>query len=167
MSAHFVTNDDGGGYWREFLTCSDGRVVCAQGLTPQQAEKEAKECLESREAYLRLSPKERLRILAEGNLLSTDMAEALRLLIQLICPTCSGTDTFLQHVIINGRDVALPQNVISYEELIELVYPGQSAEVFTVTYCRGHNDPGGTLIRGQSLTLEPFMIIGVTDTSAA
>lgn len=84
MSAHFVPADEScAGYWREFLECSDGRVVTGCGDSRQLAEARAMNNKEKRERYLRLTPKERLKILAEGDLLSTDMGEAVRLLIQI------------------------------------------------------------------------------------
>jgi hypothetical protein len=74
---------------------------------------------------------------------------------------------FLQHIILNCRDVTWPNNTISYEELVEMVYPGQSAEVFTVTYYDRASGVGGSLVRGAKLDLIPFLIVNVDDTSNA
>jgi hypothetical protein len=82
-------------------------------------------------------------------------------------PWQASSAAFLQHIILNCRDVTWPNNTISYEELVEMVYPGQSAEVFTVTYHDRASGVGGSLVRGAKLDLIPFLIVDVVDTSNA
>lgn len=62
-------------------------------------------------------------------------------------------------VVINGTEMSLDHDVLTYEELGQLAYPGHDpAAMFTVTYRnadpshRGHRN--GTLIAGEKVTVK-------------
>lgn len=83
--AHFISAEPEEGKaarWRQFLECSDGRVVTGVGNSKEEAETCAAGKRMAREDYLRLPVMMRLKLLAEGDLLSTNMQEAVRLIIQ-------------------------------------------------------------------------------------
>lgn len=72
------------GYWRQFLLCSDKNYIIGHGQTKEEAEINARMRRQERETELNLSPKVRLKKLAEGDLCDRDMKEALRLIIQIL-----------------------------------------------------------------------------------
>lgn len=62
-------------------------------------------------------------------------------------------------VAINGTEVTLDQDTITYEELGELAYPGHDpAAMFTVTYRHANPSHGGkasgTLVAGESVAVK-------------
>ena len=71
------------GYWRQFLTCSDGHIVVGCDDTKIKAEERASRSREAHEDYLKLPVEIRLKKFAEGDLCDRDMKEAIRLLIKL------------------------------------------------------------------------------------
>lgn len=72
------------GYWRQFLLCSDKNYVLGLGHTRAEAESEANRRRQERETELNLSPKVRLKKLADGDLCDRDMKEVIRLVIQIL-----------------------------------------------------------------------------------
>lgn len=72
------------GYWRQFLTCSDGNSVIGTGNTSEEAAARASKARDEREVELRLPPEMRLKVLAAGDLGDTAQREAIRLLIQIV-----------------------------------------------------------------------------------
>lgn len=61
--------------------------------------------------------------------------------------------------VINGTETRLDHNVLTYEELGQLAYPGHDPEAkFTVSYRNADpshgGKPNGTLIAGESVTIK-------------
>jgi len=48
-------------YWRQFLFCSDGRVVCGTGLTEEEATRKANEQRIKRETFLKSPARQRIK----------------------------------------------------------------------------------------------------------
>lgn len=81
--AHYVAGDDEDrGYWRQFLTCSDGGFVGGQGVTKAEATLQASARRAQRETFLQYSPAEQLREIYEGRA-EGEAHRTLRLLTQL------------------------------------------------------------------------------------
>jgi hypothetical protein len=72
------------GYWRQFLTCSDGHTVLGIDQTPERATARAMEALAVHEDFLKLPPETRLKFFAAGDLCNRDMKECIKLLVQLL-----------------------------------------------------------------------------------
>ena len=62
---HFVNGEDCMGryqsYWRQFLFCSDDRVVCGVGPTAEDATKKANEERNKRESFLSSPARQRVK----------------------------------------------------------------------------------------------------------
>lgn len=86
MSAIYIEGDgDQLSYWRADLQCSDGRFVCGQGITAEEAEAAAKRRWRTVEDYLKLPPRAKLAVLLQDDSWgSTIMEEAVRLLAQIV-----------------------------------------------------------------------------------
>lgn len=97
MSAVFIRGDgDQLSYWRADMQCSDGRFVCGQGTTAEEAEAAAKRRWQTVEDYLKLPPRSRLRVLLQDDSWgSTIMEEAIRLIAQIVLeePSASAAQT--------------------------------------------------------------------------
>lgn len=76
------------GYWRCFATCSDGRSVVGTGATEDDAVIAATLAQQEREKYLVLPPIDRLKILLDGDLLSTESKEAMKIIGRLVIDLC-------------------------------------------------------------------------------
>lgn len=63
--AHLIEGEDCMGcperYWRQFLFCSDGRVVCGTGGTADEASKTAKKLRDDHETFLTLPARQRVK----------------------------------------------------------------------------------------------------------
>jgi len=72
-------------------------------------------------------------------------------------------------LIINTRAYSWASNKISFEQLIDLVYPGQpltEQDSVTVRYSRGHDGHGaGTLTAGNSVAVKEGMVFDVVRTA--
>ena len=73
----------------------------------------------------------------------------------------------LTPIVVNGRRVKVPDETISYAELVRLAFggdpPDEKATDFVVTYRGGkRSNPRGTLVPGESVELTPEMIFNVT-----
>ena len=69
------------------------------------------------------------------------------------------------HIIINAREHELPGPKISYREVVNLAFPGDSGEIlYSVHYVAPHQ-PDGTLAEGQSVEVENGMKCDVTPTN--
>ena len=70
------------------------------------------------------------------------------------------------NIIVNGRPSKFEGDEISYTEVVEIAYPGQSNSefVFTVTYM-GPKMPDGTLVKGQSVEIRNGVKFDVTKTN--
>jgi hypothetical protein len=71
-------------------------------------------------------------------------------------------------IIVNGRPRTVNKRSLSFSEIIELAFPGSQAApntIYTVVYKNGPDDnPQGSLVDGQTVTLKERMIINVTKT---
>lgn len=94
MDVHYIKpdvdcmNNPTSGYWRCSLHCSDGRVVIGYGPTQDDAIVQATLDKQKREDYLDLPEVDRLKILLQGNLLSTEATEAVRIIGSLVITLC-------------------------------------------------------------------------------
>lgn len=72
-------------------------------------------------------------------------------------------------IIVNTRSYPWESKHISYEQVVELAYPGQpmtDQDTVTVRYSRGHDGHGsGTLTPGHSVTVKNGMVFDVYRTS--
>lgn len=70
------------------------------------------------------------------------------------------------NIIVNGRPTKFDGDEVSYTEVVEIAYPGESNSgiVFTVTYM-GPQMPDGTLVKGQSVEGRNGMKFDVTKTN--
>lgn len=72
-------------------------------------------------------------------------------------------------IIVNTRSYPWDSKDISFEQLVELAYPGQPAndqDTYTVRYSRGHDGHGsGSLTAGHSVTVKKGMVFDVYRTS--
>lgn len=70
------------------------------------------------------------------------------------------------NIIVNARPKKVEGNQISYEEVVELAFPGQVDPeiVYTVTYV-GPQTPDGTLVAGQSVSIRNGMKFDVNKTN--
>jgi len=63
--AHFVQGEDCMGrpeqYWRQFLFCSDNKVVCGIGLTAQDATQKANINRDTHEKFINLPARQRVK----------------------------------------------------------------------------------------------------------
>jgi hypothetical protein len=59
--------------------------------------------------------------------------------------------------IVDGQRKTVPTDVVSYTEVVELAYPGQSGDpqyTFTVTFRNAADEKQGTLVPGQTVTVK-------------
>lgn len=72
-------------------------------------------------------------------------------------------------IVVNTRPQPWPEKTISYEEVVELAYPGQpvgDGEEMTVRFTRGHDDKHeGSLTPGRSVKVKNKMVFDVYRTS--
>jgi hypothetical protein len=68
---HYVHGEDCMGrqeqYWRQFLFCSDNKVVCGVALTTEEATKKANANRDLHEKFIRLSARQRVREILSNN----------------------------------------------------------------------------------------------------
>lgn len=72
------------GYYRCFMTCSDGRTVIGTGSNETLAELRAQVQLDAHEEFLRTSPSEQLRRLVAGDLCDSDQKAAICIIAKII-----------------------------------------------------------------------------------
>lgn len=75
------------GYWRQFLTCSNGSCVIGSGETPEQANRAAEVRREEKNKFLAQSPIEQLRqirIDAKGSYCSHDLNHTVELILRVL-----------------------------------------------------------------------------------
>lgn len=72
-------------------------------------------------------------------------------------------------VVVNGREKKVPTNVLSFDEVVELAFPGHPVnenEIFIVTYRNADSDRReGTLVAGQTVTIKNGTIFNVSPTN--
>lgn len=66
------------------ITCSDGTVVYGYADTETEAREFASRRYEAHEAFLKLDPMGKLKVLVAGDLLDTDQRAAIRLIAQIL-----------------------------------------------------------------------------------
>ena len=71
-------------YYRADRQCSDGRFVCATGITDEEAERKAALEQEKLEYYLSLPKTEKLKVLLSKELHDTPHREATKLIGELL-----------------------------------------------------------------------------------
>ena len=71
------------------------------------------------------------------------------------------------NLIINAKPTKWDDKTISYSQVVDLAFPPphKETEIFTVQYSRGpHDNPQGTLVKGQSVKVKSGMVFDVTRT---
>ncbi|MEU0572243.1 multiubiquitin domain-containing protein [Nonomuraea sp. NPDC005983] len=72
-------------------------------------------------------------------------------------------------IIVNARSHPWLEKAITFEQAVELAYPGQpptDQDTFTVRYSRGHDGHGtGSLTAGHSVNVKNGMVFDVVRTS--
>ena len=72
-------------------------------------------------------------------------------------------------IIVNGRPRTWPRTEISFEQLVELAFPGQGSTpdiIYTVAYSKGDDKkPHGSLVAGESVKVKEDMVFNVTQTN--
>jgi len=68
-------------------------------------------------------------------------------------------------IYVNTKEIIWNQKEISFEELINITYPGSSNKEFDVTYIKGHSNQEGELLNGESIHVHPEMEFIVTPTN--
>jgi len=71
-------------------------------------------------------------------------------------------------IIVNGRPKHVTQEVLSFDEIVQLAFPGavgNDTTVYTITFSKGH-DPKkeGTLVAGETVSIKSGMVFNVTAT---
>ena len=70
-------------------------------------------------------------------------------------------------ITVNGRPKTVTTNSLSFDEVVELAYPGGPRGdnwVYTVGYRRGEGDKSGSLSEGDSVKVKDGMVFDVTQT---
>lgn len=70
-------------------------------------------------------------------------------------------------VIVNGRQKEVDEKELSFVEIVQLAFPGETPTdtiVFTVAYSQANGNKDGTLVNGEELKVKKGMIINVSKT---
>ncbi len=70
-------------------------------------------------------------------------------------------------VVVNGRPRAVSAKELSFDDAVELAYPGGPRGdnwVYTVGYRRAHGDKSGSLTAGDTVKVKDGMVLDVTQT---
>lgn len=70
-------------------------------------------------------------------------------------------------IIVNGRPKEVAKERLTFEEIVELAFPGglqNPNTAFTVTYAKGEDKKQGTLVAGESVKVKEGMIFNVSAT---
>lgn len=68
-------------------------------------------------------------------------------------------------IYINTKDVLWSKKEISFEELVNIAFPGATNKEFDVTYIKGQSNQEGELLNGESIHIHPEMEFLVTPTN--
>ncbi|MDD2799367.1 MAG: multiubiquitin domain-containing protein [Bacteroidales bacterium] len=68
-------------------------------------------------------------------------------------------------IYVNTKDIIWNKKEISFEELVNIVFPSSTQKEFDVTYLKGQSNQEGELINGQSIHVHPEMEFLVTPTN--
>jgi hypothetical protein len=71
-------------------------------------------------------------------------------------------------VIVNGRPKEVAKDDMTYEEIVDLAFPGTPGNeniIYTVTYSKGHgNKPEANMVAGDSVKVKDGMVFNVSRT---
>jgi len=68
-------------------------------------------------------------------------------------------------IYVNTKDVLWTKKVITFEELINIAFPGATKKEFDVTFVKGQSNQEGELLNGESIHIHPEMEFIVTPTN--
>jgi len=68
-------------------------------------------------------------------------------------------------IYVNTKQITWKKVKISFEDLVDLAFPGSQNKEFDVTYARGQSDQQGELLEGQSVPVHHNMEFIVTPTN--
>ncbi len=68
-------------------------------------------------------------------------------------------------IYVNTKELLWDKKEISFEELVNIAFPGASKKEFDVTYIKGHSNQEGELLNGESIHVHPEMEFIVTPTN--
>jgi hypothetical protein len=68
-------------------------------------------------------------------------------------------------IYVNTKETAWNQKKISFEELVNIAFPGSTKKEFDVTYLKGQSNQEGELLNGESIHVHPKMEFIVTPTN--
>jgi hypothetical protein len=68
-------------------------------------------------------------------------------------------------IYVNTKDVVWPKKEITFEELVNIAFPGAIKKEFDVTYVKGQSNQEGELLNGESIHIHPEMEFIVTPTN--
>ena len=68
-------------------------------------------------------------------------------------------------IYVNTKDIIWNKKEISFEELVDIAFPGSTKKEFDVTYIKGYSNQEGELLNGESVHIHPEMEFIVTPTN--
>ncbi|HCE53640.1 MAG TPA: hypothetical protein DER05_01000 [Lutibacter sp.] len=68
-------------------------------------------------------------------------------------------------IYVNTKENIWNKKEISFEELVNIGFPGSTKKEFDVTYIKGHSNQEGELLNGESIHVHPEMEFLVTPTN--
>jgi len=68
-------------------------------------------------------------------------------------------------IYVNTKEIIWNKKEISFEELVNIAFPGSTRKEFDVTYIKGHSNQEGELLNGESIHVHPEMEFIVTPTN--
>jgi len=69
------------------------------------------------------------------------------------------------NIYVNTKEKIWNKKEISFEELVDIAFPGSTKKEFDVTYIKGHSNQEGELLNGESIHVHPEMEFLVTPTN--
>lgn len=74
-------------------------------------------------------------------------------------------DNKIYRISINGTEVEINQDILSYEEIVKMAFPSQSSStIYSVSFEKARQPKEGDLVAGQSVEIEQNTEIDVDDT---
>lgn len=74
-------------------------------------------------------------------------------------------DNKIYRISINGTEVEVNQDILTYEEIVKLAFPLQSpSTIYSVSFEKARQPKEGDLVAGQSVEIEQKMEVDVDDT---
>jgi hypothetical protein len=68
-------------------------------------------------------------------------------------------------IYVNTKEIAWDEKDISFDQLVDIAFPGAANKEFDVTYMKGQSDQEGELLNGDSIHVHPKMEFIVTPTN--